>query len=149
MKIILIFLILSSAVVVIYPTWGLLSPETYLHELLEQFPSVNKTSVTQIKLAALIQIIANLILASVFINLARYMQTPTKPKLLKFAALTLMIYPFLTIIFNLLIGMVLSQHLQQPQLHIELSASSLFYLVMGAALLGINKTQQQTPLEQA
>lgn len=144
MKITSTILIMACAALIIYPLWGLLSPESYLHELLEEFPSVNKTSVNQIKLAALIQLVENVILASVFINLARYIQTPTKAALLKFAACTLMIYPLFAMISHFFIGMALSQHLKQPLLHIELSANSLFYMVMGAALLGINKAQSAT-----
>ncbi|WP_108946559.1 hypothetical protein [Shewanella halifaxensis] len=50
----------------------------------------------------------------------------------------------LTEISHFFMAMALSQHLKQPLLHIELSANSLFYMVMGAALLGINKAQSAT-----
>lgn len=144
MKIISTILIIACAALIIYPLWGLLNPDSYLHELLEEFPSVHKTSVNQIKLAALIQLVENVILASVFINLTRYIQTPTKSALLNFSACTLMIYPLLAMISNFFMGMALTQHLKQPLLHLELSAHALFYLVMGVALLGINKAQRAT-----
>ena len=143
MNIISKLLYLFAFTLILYPLWGMLSPLTFLTELIEDYPKAIEAAPLQVRIVALLMLIGNGFLASALFTISGFINNPNRLYKIKSAGLLLLLYPFVLTVINALSGVVLHSHLTEAALVIELSAQTLFYSVMGLALIGIYQAQKK------
>ena len=143
MLIIRLVLIVSALLVVVYPVWGLIYPTSYLPELVEVYPHAEGASVDQVKKAALILWLSNIILSLSLFLLALFIKKPQNYKLAKLSAIALIGYPIMLTIVEVLSSSVLYSHLDKAPVVVEFSAIKGFYIIFGLALIGVYKSQRE------
>jgi len=141
--IIRIVLLISALSLLIYPTWGLINPSSYLVEILEVYPHAEGVSETQVQKAALILFFSNFILCSALFFLAKFINNPQNYKFAKLSAIALICYPIVLTIVEIFTSSVLYSHLDNTSTVIEFSAMKLFYIIFGLAVVGIYKSQRE------
>lgn len=149
MLLIRVILIISAVVVILYPVWGLIDPGSYLVEILESYPFANEASDSQVRQAALLLWLSNIMMSLALFFLAQFIRHPKNYYLAKYSAFTLIFYPIILTVVQIASGFILSSHLDKPFLSLEFSAIKGFYMLFGLAVFGIYKTQRglNKPLE--
>ncbi|GIU46817.1 hypothetical protein TUM4438_23730 [Shewanella sairae] len=137
------FLYISAIMLLLYPLWGMLSPSSFLTELIEDYPNVLEAAASQVRVVALLFFIENGILATALFSLGQFISNSKDFGKLKTAGLLLLLYPVVKTVINTLGGIVLYIHLTETALIIELSTQTLFYGVMGLALIGISSSAKK------
>ena len=143
MKAIRILLVFSALIIVLYPIWGIIDPQSYLIEILEVYPEAVDASDSQVRKAALLLLLSNLIIASALLYIAKFIASPNQYGLAKIAALCLIAHPFMLTIVEVISGSVLYKHLDSSNVSIEFSAIKMFYIIFGFAIIGIYKSQSE------
>ncbi|MCL1038694.1 hypothetical protein L2750_16315 [Shewanella submarina] len=139
-----VILMLAALLLMTYPLWGLLQPQSYLNELLETYPQATEASDGQIRQSSLILWLSNGVLAAALVMIARFIGQPHRYRIGRFGAALIGFYPLVLSISEVFIGLSLTSHLQDASVALELNASKLFYLVFAVMLFGIIKSQQQS-----
>ncbi|WP_286265975.1 hypothetical protein [Thalassotalea atypica] len=143
MALIRVSIFIAALLILIYPIWGLVSPERYLLELLEVYPSAKDASMVQVKKAALMLWISNTVLSLSLLFLVMFIKQPEDYKFAKLSAIALFCYPIIQTVIEVFTSAVLYSHLDSGQAVVEFSAIKAFYLLMGLALVGIYKSQRE------
>ncbi|MCU8037364.1 hypothetical protein ACRN98_01870 [Shewanella oncorhynchi] len=136
-------LMLTAVLLCLYPVWGLVSPASYLQEILEVYPDAEEASHTQVRITAAILWISNLTLSFALLFIAKFIKQPQTYKFAKISSIALISYPFILTITEAISHSILYRHLEHPTLTIEFSAQKLFYFVFGLIILGIYQSQQE------
>lgn len=131
--------VLCSAVLMLllYPLWGVLDPNSFSKELSENHVSASSAALSQIQHAATILWLSNTILAFALGQLALFVSRPYKLSAARIAGTTLIVYPFARSCVDVWMGIVLTSHVPGKGIAIEFSAEKLFFVVFGMAVLGI------------
>lgn len=137
------FLYFSAITLLLYPLWGILSPSSFLTELIEDYPNALEAAASQVRVVALLFFIENGVLATALLSIGQFISNSKDFGKLKTAGLLLLVYPVVKTVIHTLGGIILYNHLTETALIIELSTQTLFYGVIGLALIGIYQAQQK------
>ena len=124
----------------IFPAWGLVSPEAYRAELVEDFHQAEAAALPQLQLAAGLHWLKNAYLAFTVLMLARYLGPTGQPGNLQRAGLLFTVFPVILLVFQVLSQIALSPDADDLDLRIRLSSEWLLYAIVGLSLLGIART---------
>ena len=133
----------SALLLILYPAWGILDPQSYLSELLETFPYAEAANQSQVKVSAGILWISNSLLAFSFVCLSRYIDNPKVQRNAKISSIALICYPVVLTLGDVWIGTVLSRQLEGGAVAVEFSGQKLFYIVFGLAIWGMVKSLEE------
>jgi len=136
-------LMLTAVLLCIYPVWGLVSPASYLQEILEVYPYAEQASHTQVRITAAILWISNLTLSLALLFIAKFIKQPQKYRFAKISSIALISYPFILTITETISNSILYRNLEHPTLTIEFSAQKIFYFVFGLIIWGIYQSQHE------
>ncbi|MBY5992942.1 hypothetical protein [Ferrimonas balearica] len=134
-----ILLVLSAALLLIYPLWGLLSPESYAEELMAHYVYAEGFELGKVQLSAALLWLSNGVLALSLVALAVFLYRPHNSALLQRSGLALALYPFVRAFVEVRIALNLTAHVDDAAVTLSISAEKLFYLVMGIGLMAIAK----------
>lgn len=132
-----LLLILSAALLVAYPFWGIFSPESYALELQEHYAFGTGATNQQIMKSAAMLWISNGVLALSFILLVIYIRRPSVPKWAYLAGLLIALYPIFRTLVEVWSGLNLTSHVENVPVDIEISSDKAFYIVFGFAIAGM------------
>jgi len=141
-----IILFITATLILLYPIWGIIAPDSYLNELLDKFPFAIGASEAQIQQSSLILLIPSFFISISFVFIAKFMSNPKSYIYAKLAAIALVISPLLQSICEVFIGRILSQHLldtQDASISVGLSSISFLYILFGLVVWGISKSQYE------
>lgn len=141
----IILLGLGAAALMAYPLWGLLSPETYAHELKAHYAYGEGASDMQIRKSAAMVWAPNGLLASAFVCLAAFTATPRRTAHARWAGACLIAYPFVRTLVEALSGLNLTLHVEGVEVAAQFSSEKLVYIAFGVALLGIASARPLDP----
>ncbi|WNC73470.1 hypothetical protein RGQ13_05595 [Thalassotalea psychrophila] len=136
-------LFFTAILIMLYPFWGIVEPASYLNELIETFPFAKGANDEQVLKSSLILLIPNSAIAIALIFLTKFISKPGSYGFAKVAAISLISFPILQSLADIFIASVLSQHVQDASVSIELSSQKLFYFLFGLAIWGIGKSQSE------
>ncbi|SHG97105.1 hypothetical protein [Ferrimonas marina] len=144
-------LILTAVLLLLYPLWGLLSPQSYAPELMAHYSYGEGATMEQVQRSAALLWLSNGVLALGLIVLSLFLLRPGKLTWLKLAGYCLVLYPFVRAAVVVLSGLNLTSHIEDAEVALQISSEHLFYLVVGIALLGLASVQAklQSPLSEA
>ena len=136
----LIVLMLAAGLLLLYPLWGVLSPEGFRAEVQEQFPYASAASAQQIATSAAMLWASNGVLALAFVALAGFIMRPEHYHRLTLSGGLLLAYPLVLTAVEIFTGIHLATGQEDVQVNIELSTDKALFLVFGVAILGVSKT---------
>lgn len=131
----------------VYPIWGLVSPETYRAEL-DDFEQAVAATTDQLQMAAGLHWLKNAYLAFIFLLLARYVGRPEQPADVRRAGGLLMALPVVLLIFQVLVQIAMSPDPDDLDLKIHLHSEWLLYCILGLSLIGVARTLITTRQEE-
>jgi hypothetical protein len=132
-----ILLMLSAALLVAYPFWGIISPESYALELQEHYAFGSGATNGQIMKSAAMLWISNGVLALSFIFLVLYIRRPGATRWAYLAGLFIALYPVFRTLVEVWSGLNLTSHVENTPIEIEFSSDKAFYFVFGFAIAGM------------
>ncbi len=137
-------LVAVAALLMLYPLWGLLGPESYVLLLYAEFGLSGDVAPDLVQRSAAMNWASNGILASSFVCLAGFVADPTRTIHARWAAGCLIAYPFVRATVLAWMGFTLTSHTEDPEFIWFLRVEDTVYLVFGIALLGIlaSRTEQ-------
>lgn len=133
----------SASLIILYPSWGLIDPAAFSNQLTETFANAKQASDTQIRQASLVFMLLNLLLSISLVFIAKFISNPSTYVFAKIAAVSLVAYPFVSIVGDIAMGFILSQQTQDATLTTGLSHRDFIYIVLGLAISGISKSQHE------
>ena len=128
-------LIISAVVLIAYPLWGVLYPDSYSDELTQHHEHALEFTLAQIKQASAWLWISNGVLALSFLLFASFLGRPGRARLGIGGGIALMVYPFAQIFTEVMMATS-----NAPGASIEISAEKILFIVFG--LLTISLVQQ-------
>lgn len=129
-------LIISAVVLIAYPLWGVLYPDSYSDELTQHHEHALEFTLAQIKQASAWLWISNGVLALSFLLFASFLARPGRARLGIGGGIALMVYPFARIFTEVM----MATSMNAPGASIEISAEKILFIVFG--LLKICLVQQ-------
>lgn len=121
---------------VVYPLWGILSPDSYAQtELKHHYALDENTSLQQVISAAFWLYLSNLPLALGLVAFSRYLLRPSKFKWALFGGLAILLFPVFRVASHILMDLQLTSHLSSAAVAISFSAEELLTMLLGALLL--------------
>ena len=121
----------------VYPAWGLVSPETYQAELAEDYSQAASATPAQLQIAAALHWLKNAYLAFIFLLLARYLGRPEQAGDVKRAGALMLAFPVVLLVHQVLTQIGMSPDPEDLELQIRLRGEWLLYAVLGVALIGL------------
>lgn len=134
-----IIIAVSALAVALYPLWGIIWPESYRTELLEDFAGIEQAPISAIKQASAWLWLANAVFAASLAFILRYLAKDNSETNLKWASTCLIIHPFLTLASDLGVYFSLAKYSTNTSMAIELSSTTLMPLLFGCCLLAIHQ----------
>lgn len=128
-----------------FPIWGLISPESYRTELVEDFFQAETAAVADLQIAAGVHWLKNTYLAFAFLLLARYVGKPEAIGDVGRAGYLLLAFPLVLVAYQAMTQLALSVDKENLELSLSIRASMLLYAIVGLSLVGIAKTIPQAP----
>ncbi len=136
-----IFVLVASAILLmLYPFWGLLHPQSYEAELAAHYAFAEGVRPHQVQRSAAMVWAPNGILASCFVCLAGFVANPARTLHARWAGGCLIAYPFVRTAIEAWSGLNLTSHAPDAEVTVVFSSDKLLFLVMGLALFGIAST---------
>lgn len=133
----IILLIITAVLLMAYPFWGLLHPQTYVLNLAAHFPYADGVGDHQVRRSAALVWAPNGILASCLVCLAGFVANPTRTLHARWAGACLIVYPFVRTTVDAYIGLNLTAHTAEPEFVFVVGPEKLFFLLVGVILLGL------------
>lgn len=138
MKLTAIVVLLAAALMLmVYPFWGLLHPESYEPILLAEFGMAEGVAPDLVQRSAAMNWAPNGILASSFVCLAGFVANPARLIHAHWAGGCLIVYPFVYAIFEAWSGYNLTSRSSDAEFTLFLGGKQLVYIAFGMAVLGI------------
>lgn len=132
-----IILWIGGALLLAYPFWGILYPDSYAQELSQHYAYAEGVSAGQVKSSAAMLWLSNGVIALGFFFLAAFISRPEKSLYAKLAGTSLILYPFFRTFVEVWSGLNLTSHASGVEVPVEFSAEKLFFVAFGIALLGL------------
>ena len=130
-----IIIAVSALAVALYPLWGIIWPESYRTELLEDSAGIEQAPISAVKQASAWLWLANAVFAASLAFILRYLAKDNSETNLKWASTCLIIQPFLTLASDIGVHLSLAQYSTNTSMAIELSSKrALIPLLFGCCL---------------
>ena len=133
----IIVLATTALLLMLYPLWGLLHPESYGAVLQAEFDLTESIAPDLVQRSAAMNWAPNGILASAFVCLAGFVARPGRRIHAHWAGGCLIVYPLVRSIADGLSGLNLTSHSPEPEFALFFGGENLVYMVFGLAVLGI------------
>lgn len=131
-------LLFAGALLLVYPLWGLLSPESYFTEELSQhYIYAEGVSLSQIRHSAAMLWLSNGIIALALIQLASFVSNPQMLLPARIAGIALIVYPVARTVVETWVSLILTSHASGIEVPLQFSSEKLFFVVFGVAVLGV------------
>lgn len=128
---------ISAVLLLAYPFWGILAPESYAMELQQHYPFGEGATTAQIAVSAAMLWASNGILALSFLLLALFIQHPQSRNLITTGGFLLVLYPFVRTAVEVYSGLNLTSHVEDVPVGVEFSSEKALYIVFGIAMIGL------------
>ena len=120
-------LILSALVLIAYPMWGLLYPESYSNELTQHHDHALGFTLAQVRQASAWLWVSNCVLALSFLLFARFLIKPNSPKLGIGGGIALIVYPFARSFSEVMIGISMGAQ----GVDVVVSSEKMLFIIIG------------------
>ncbi len=132
-----IILVAAAVLLMLYPLWGLLHPQSYEAVLLAEYGLTDTTSPDQIRRSAAMNWAPNGILASAFMCLSGFVRQPERGIHARWAGGCFIAYPFLRAAIDAWSGFNLTSHTPAPDFTLFFGGEDTVYLVFGVVFLAL------------
>ena len=133
-------LIAAAVVLMLYPFWGLLHPQSYETVLLAEFGLAEGVSPGQVRRSAAMNWAPNGILASAFVCLSGFVRHPGRSLHARWSGGCFIVYPFLRAAIDAWSGFNLTSYTPEPEFTLFFSGEDLVYVVFGVVFLALTST---------
>lgn len=123
-----------------FPIWGLISPESFRAELVEDFFQAETAAAKDVQIAAAVHWLKNTYLAFAFLLLARFVGKPENVGDVSRAGYLLLAFPLVLVAYDGMSQLALSVDKDDLEISLTIRGSMLLYSVVGLTLVGIAKT---------
>ena len=131
--IIKISLFVSSTLLMVYPLWGLLFPESFAVELTQHHAFSEGYSMSQVRFSAAWLWVPNTVLAIALLLQFKLLGSPRNTRLGVTSGICFILYPFTRIFSEVMV----EKTMLAKSIGIEISSEKLFFVIIGLMVIGL------------